>query len=58
MIYVPIVQIKIETNTMNSSPKVPPLLPVACAYTTAIGKDPLLFVTASRSEIAYITAIA
>lgn len=40
-----------DRNIMNRRPKVAPVLPVACMYTSARGNDPLLFRTASRSLI-------
>jgi hypothetical protein len=56
---VPIVQIMRERKIINRRPKVAPLLLlVACAYTSARGKEPLLFRTASRSEMPYKMAIA
>ena len=48
---VPIKQGAKERKMMNKRPNVAPVLPVACAYTSASGKEPLLFKTASRSVI-------
>ena len=45
-------------NTMKRRPNVAPSLPVACLYTSASGKDPLLLMTASRSEMPYKIVIA
>ena len=45
-------------RTMNRRPNVAPSLPVACLYTSASGKDPLLLITASRSVIEYKIVMA
>ncbi len=55
---VPITQIIREEKIMKRRPKVAPLLLVACAYTTARGKEPLLESTALRSEMPYNMAMA
>lgn len=38
-----------DRNIIKRRPNVAPVLPVACAYASARGNDPLLFRTASRS---------
>lgn len=48
----PRTQIMTDRKTMSSRPKVPPLFPVAWAYTAASGKEPLDPRTASRSVMA------
>ena len=55
---VPSTHIIIERKMINRRPNVAPLLPVACEYTTASGKEPLLVTTASWSFMPYIIAIA
>jgi len=45
-------------KTMNNRPNVAPSLPVAWRYTSASGKDPLLLMTASRSEMPYKIVMA
>lgn len=48
----------IERKMISRSPNVAPLLPVACIYTTARGKEPLLLMTAVRSVMPYMIAMA
>ena len=55
---VPIVQIMREQKIIKRRPNVAPLLLVACAYTSARGKEPLLLRTASRFEMPYNMAMA
>jgi hypothetical protein len=45
-----------DKNTINSRPNVPALFPVACAYTTARGKEPFEVRTASRSVMENMSA--
>ncbi len=47
-----------ERKTMKRRPKVALVLPVACIYTSANGKEPLLVITALRSDIPYNRAVA
>lgn len=55
---VPITQIIREQKIIKRRPNVAPLLLVACAYTSARGKEPLLERTALRSETPYNIAMA
>jgi hypothetical protein len=54
----PITQIIREQNIIKRRPNVAPWLLVACEYTAARGKEPLLLSTSSRFETPYIIAMA